>query len=140
MPVLVALEGNARAEQGAFEARPFADADAAAVQLRAAPARRGEFLAQHRIDDHRVLQALFAQAGDGDAVMGDAAQEVGGAVQGVDNPEVFGVFGPAAPGFLAEHGVLRVGPAQLRNDVLLGLFIHFRDEVVGALVAYRYAA
>ena len=44
--------------------------------------------------------------------MGDAVGEVGGAVQGVDDPEMVGLEVGRAVGFLAEDGV--VGESALR--------------------------
>ncbi|MCY1177914.1 hypothetical protein D9M73_182400 [compost metagenome] len=66
--------------------------------------------------------------------MRDATQEVGGAVQRVDDPQVILAFFAAAcvqAGFFAVDGVVRVGLAQGIDDFLLCGAIDFGDVILG---------
>src|SRR3546814_3094524 len=91
---------------------------AALVDLHAAAAAGGEQLVAKRVEDHRVDRlGAFAQR-DRDAPVGEAAQVVAGAVERIDDP---GMAAGAAvallrAAFLAEDGVVGVGPAQLLDD------------------------
>src|SRR3546814_16813796 len=95
---------------------------AALVDLHAAAAAGGEQLVAKRVEDHRVDRlGAFAQR-DRDAPVGEAAQVVAGAVERIDDP---GMAAGAAvallrAAFLAEDGVVGVGPAQLLDDRFLG--------------------
>ncbi len=84
------LERNAGRKQRIFEAMALADANTFAVELRAGAARRGEFLVAHRIDDHRMLQAVAVLQADRHREMRNAVQVVRGAVERIDDPRVFG--------------------------------------------------
>ena len=75
------------------------DADAAVVQERAAPARRREEIVAHRVVDHAVRDLAAVRERDRNAVLRKAVQEVGRAVERIDDPDVFrvgvGAFGGA---------------------------------------------
>ncbi len=58
-------------------------------------------------------------------------QEIGGAVERIDDPDEFAVAAAAA--FLGEEGVLRVAAANGGDDVGLGLAVDVGDEIVAAL-------
>ena len=70
------------------------------------------------------------EAGNADGVVGDATNEVGGAVQWVNNPLVFRIFDAAGAGLFAKDGVIRVGGGQLADNFTFGGAIDFSDKVV----------
>jgi hypothetical protein len=108
-----------------------ADAHLAPVDRGAGAAAGGEqFLAQGVVD-HAVLEPAAVHHRDGDAEHREAVQEVGRAVQRVDDPDVLGIAAGAA--FLGEEGVVRVAALHGADDVLLGHAVDFADEVVAAL-------
>ena len=82
-----------------------------------------------------MFQATTVFAGDADGEVWNAAQEVGGAVQWVDDPQV--VFAFAAAGvhasLFAHDGVSRVSLAQGVDDFLFGGTVHFGHVVLGVL-------
>ena len=55
--------------------------------------------------------------------MRDAVEEVGGAVERVDDPAVLGILAGHLAALLHEEGVAGAGPRQLGADDLLGLAI-----------------
>src|SRR5690606_6723569 len=133
---LVVAEGEAGAEQGAFQALARADAQAATVEGGATATAGGELFLAHRIQDHGVFQAALVFAGDADGEVGHATDEVGGAIQRIDEPQVVGAFALAfqQAAFLAEDAVVRVGLAQCLHDGQLGGAIDLGDVVLGVLL------
>ncbi|MNQ85683.1 hypothetical protein D3C85_1008550 [compost metagenome] len=129
-------EGEAGAEQGAFQALARADAQAATVERGAAAAAGGEFFLAYRIEDHGVLQAALVLAGDAHGVVRNAADEVGGAIQRIDDPQVVGAFALAfqQATFFAEDAVVRVGLAQGLDNGELGSAVDLGDVVLGVLL------
>ena len=70
--------------------------------------------------------------------MGNAVEEVGGAVERIDDPRVAGVFAaarrcPLAPLF-ADDGMARIGGEDGVDDGVLGLPVDLGDEVVLAFL------
>jgi len=112
-----------------------------AVEVRAAAARGGEELLAHRVVDDAVLHAAAHAAADGHAEVREAVQEVGGAVERVDDP-LDGVAGAALArtgdraALLAEEGVVGIGAADGGDDVRLGHLVDLADEVVAALARH----
>ncbi len=86
--------------------RLLADADAPAVELRAVAARGGEEFLPHRVVDDGVLEPAAVLDGDRHGEGGEAVQEIGGAVERIDDPDE--LVAAAAAGFLAEEAVVRV--------------------------------
>ena len=89
----------------------------------AAALRSGEEFIPGRVVHHAVLDRAPVLQRDGDAVLREAVDEVGGAVQRIDDPAVFRLRGRAAgilpfhgARFLAEDGVIRVGLADDVDD------------------------
>src|SRR5690606_33798452 len=117
----------------------FAHADAAPVQRGATAAAGGEFFLAHRVQYHRVLQAALVLAGDAYGKMRHAAQEVGGAVQRVDDPLVVRPFALAGDlaGLFALEAVVGVGLAQQIDDALLGGKVDLADVILGFLLVGR---
>ena len=57
--------------------------------------------------------------------------EIGGAVQRVNDPDILGVFGAVfLPGFLGQNAMPRVGGEQSLDDDLLSGLIHLGHKVV----------
>ena len=75
-------------------------------------------------------QLVAAPAGDGDAVDGQALEEVGGAVQGIDQPLVLAVPLTRAAPLLGQDAVVGEALADLGEDGGLALLVRLGDEVV----------
>ncbi len=127
-------EGYAGGHQGAFHSDLAADPDAPVVEKRAAAAAGGEFFLFHRIHDHCVFGAAPEVAADGDGVVGNARDEVGGAIQRVDNPQVLAVRVADIAGFLPQDTVVGVSLVEVVDNLLLGFVVHIGDEIVAALL------
>ncbi len=131
---LVVTEREAGAEQGAVEAGATADAQATAVQLSAATTAGGEFFLANRVQNNSVFQATAVFAGNADSEVRNAAQEVGGAVQWIDDPQVFFAFDPGAgvhAGFFTHDRMIRVSLAQRVDDFLFSSAIHLGYVILG---------
>ena len=76
--------------------RLVADPDAAAVQLGADAATGGEQLLAHRIVDHRVFQPALDFGRQRHREHREAVEEVGGAVERIDDPQRVGLAAGAA--------------------------------------------
>lgn len=121
-------EGEAGAEQGTIQILALGNAQAAIVEVRSAAPAGGKQLVMHRIIDDRVLQAVEMADGNGDADLRHAVDEVGGAIEGVNDPlEVF--IGDAAA-FLGENPVIGVSAADNLHDGGLCALIDVRDKVI----------
>ena len=85
-----------------------------------------------------MLDAALDPAGDADGEMRYAANEVGGAVQRVDDPD--GVGAVAVAGLEAAlfglDAVIRIGFAQLADDCLLGGAVDFRNIIARVLFVH----
>ena len=110
------------------------DAQAAAVvEPGAAALFGGVELVHHRVVDHRGDDLAVALERDGDRKERDRVEEVGGAVERIDDPAVLAVGALHLGAFLAEEAVGRAGLAELGEDDLLGALVGVRDEVGRAL-------
>ncbi|MNE09261.1 hypothetical protein D3C80_1019330 [compost metagenome] len=139
MVELAVAEREAGAEQGAFQTLAAADTDALAVDGGAAAAAGGELFLAHRVEDHGVLDAAAVLAGDADGEVRQAVDEVGGAVQRIDDPQVVGAVAGALDqaAFLGEDAVVRVGLLQHIDDRLLGGAVNLGHVVLGVLLVDR---
>ena len=121
-------EGEAGAEQRTVQVLALGNAQAAIVEVCSTAAAGGKQLVMHRIIDDRMLQAVKVANGNGDADLWHAVDEVGGAIEGVNDPlEVF--IGDAAA-FLGEDTMLGVGATDNLHDGRLGALIDVRDKVI----------
>jgi len=127
----VGAVGEAGRDEGALERARLADAHAVIVEVRARAAAGGEQLPTHRVVDHRVLEPPAHLGCDRDGKHRKAVQEVGRAVERIDDPECIVLAGPAA--LLGEKCVLRVVTADDADDFLLGGVVDLGDEVVASL-------
>jgi len=96
----------------------------------ATPAGGKQLIAQG-IVDHGVFDAVKVAHGNGYGHLGHAMDEVGGAVQGIDDPfEILALDGAA---FFGDDAVLRIGAADDLDDGRLGAAVHLGDIVVVGL-------
>ena len=127
---------KAGADQAVFELGAFGHADAAVIQVSAAATGGAEQVVAGGVVYHGLLRAAIDHEGNADAVNGKAVDEVGGAVQRVDDPDMAATlvaFALPATGFFGPDAVIRVSGQQRFDDGLLGRMIDLGDEVVGLL-------
>src|SRR5690606_7903915 len=136
---LPVTEREASAQQGAFEALARADTQAATIQGSAATAAGGELFLADRINDHGVLQSAAVFAGNADCIVRNAAQEVGGAIQRIDDPQVVGAILGALrqPAFFSKNAVVWIGLAQCGDAELFRVAVDFGNVVAGVFFADR---
>ena len=112
------------------------DAHAAVVQERAAATAGGEQFVARRVIDDRLRDLAALGQRDRHGVVGQAVDEVGGAVQRIDDPLELGLVGALQAEFLAQDGVIRISGAQRLDDGLLGGAIDFRDIIARPLASH----
>ena len=121
--------GEARAHERARERRrraPMRSCRPLSVQPRSA--RRAERLAAQRVVDDRDERVPGVAAGDRDGPLGNAVEEVDGAVERVDDP-LEPALARAPCALLAEHGVAGPLVAQQACDQRLGVAVGIRDRI-----------
>jgi hypothetical protein len=121
-------ERKAGAEQGVLQG-VVADSHAPVVHLRAGATRGGEHLLPDRIVDQPRFQPVLVAETDGNGEVRNAVQEVGGAVQRIDDPLIL-VLAVLFAAFLGQNTVVGIGLAQNLDNLLFGLYVRFTDEVV----------
>jgi hypothetical protein len=126
-------EGKAGTQQGVFHVDDAADAHAPIVELRAGTACGGKHFLADRVVDQRCFQTVLVAQGDGNGKVRDTVQEVGSAVERVDDPLVLIILGAVLAGFLSEDAVVGIGLAQGLDDLAFRLHVSFTDEVVALL-------
>ena len=127
--MLGVTERKTGAEQGVFHLWDVADSHAPVVHLCAGAARSGEHLLPDRVVDQPRFQPVLVAKTDGDGEMRNTVQEIGGAVQRIDDPLII-VVAVLFAAFLGQNAVVGIGLAQGLNNFLFGLHIRFTDEVV----------
>jgi hypothetical protein len=109
--------------------------DAAFVQVGTAAFGGAKQVVARRVVHHGLFQLALDGQCNADAVNGEAVDEVGRAVQGVDDPDV--VCTPVNACFFArlfsQDAVVGVGTQQGFDDGGFGRLIDFSDEIVGLL-------
>jgi hypothetical protein len=131
--VVAPPERKAGADQRVGHPRPLRDAQALVVEEGAAPLRREEEVVSRRVVDDRLLDLVAKGEADRDRVRRQAVDEIGRAVERVDDPDVLAVARAArAARLLGEDAVARVGREQDVDDRRLGGVIDLGDEVVRA--------
>src|SRR4029077_16775804 len=98
--------GVAGGQERALEAVLARDLHPPAVPGRPAAADSGEQAPPLRIGDHGGQQLTSPPAGDRDAVHGEPVEEVGGAVERVDQPFVLALAEAGAAPLLGEDAVV----------------------------------
>ena len=126
------LERDAGCEHRILESMPVADANPFAIQLRAGAARRRELFIANRIDDHRVFEATAILGADRHAEVRNPVKIVGGAVERIDDPRVFGA-GERFAIFLAENAVIGIRLVQYLDDRVFRIAVDVGHEIVALL-------
>ena len=90
----------------------------------------------HRIVDHPGDDRSFAFERDRDRELRDAVQEIRGAVERIDDPDMGRIGARLQPAFLTEKSVARTRPRQLRVENLLGATIGGGNEIRRTLQRY----
>ena len=96
-------------------------------------ARGSVELAVNRIVDDAREERLFVREGNRHAEAWIAVREIGGAVERIDVPAIFGSVLPAGT-FLGGDGMFRKVFREARDDGLFGTLVGLRDEVHVAFV------
>ena len=119
-----------RLSSSALRAR---DAQTMVIEIGALAALGPVKVAGGRVEDDAGGQNPFALQGDGNGEVRNGVQEIGGAVERVDDPAVglVGAFDETA--FLAEESITWPGLFKLRADHRLGLDVGGGDKVGQAL-------
>ena len=81
--------GEAGGDQAVGHFFAFADADALVVEVGAATAGGGEQVVFGRVVDNCLSQHAIMLQADGNGILRNAMQEIGGAIQRIDDPDVF---------------------------------------------------
>src|SRR5258708_23241059 len=89
-------ERETGADQAVYQFVPLRDAQTLVVQKRAAAAGGGVKIVARRIEDDAMRRDAFMEQPDGHAVLRKAVQKIGGALEGIDDPDVFRLAGRAA--------------------------------------------
>ena len=105
--MLLRFEREAGRDNGAVEVASVAAADGSRSAARLA-AGRGKQFVTHRIVDHRDFSTTFDAYGDGNREVRQTFNEVGGAIQWIDNPLNILLFASVFTAFFGDNGVLRV--------------------------------
>src|SRR5690606_9000827 len=136
---LPVAERKAGAQQCAFEALARADTQASPVECCTTTTAGGEFFLANRVEHYRVLEATTVFACNAHGIVRNAADEVGGAIQRIDDPEVISTFSGALrdPAFLAEDAVIGVRLAQRGHDQLFGGAVDLGDIILRVFLIYR---
>jgi len=111
--------------------------DALLVQVGAGALGGGEQVVADRVVDDGLRDHAALLQRDRDAVVGVAVQEIGGAVDRIDDPDVLAVVVQVRgrTRFLAEDGVVGVGFQQRLDDGLFRGLVDVGNEVVVAFFA-----
>src|SRR4051794_7620048 len=89
-----------------------------------------------RIVDHAGNDGALTLQRDRDRELRDAVQEIGGAVERIDDPGVALVGAGAVAAFLTEETVTRPGLVKVGVEHFLGALVGERDEIGRALQRY----
>jgi hypothetical protein len=133
--VVALAKRKAGGDQALLQPGALAHADAALIQVSAAAlGGREEVVAAGVVDDGLLDLAAHGQR-NADAIDGEAVNEVGGAVQRIDDPDAIRILGSMlAARFLGQDPVLGIGGEQGFDDRLFAGVVDFGDEVVDLLL------
>ena len=135
LQVLAFPERKCRGQDSSFQPDAGGNPQALVVQEGAtATAGSKKFLAQGVVD-HGMLGAAIDLLGDGDGEMRQPVQVIAGAVQRVDDPDVFVISGFTA--FFAQKSVIRVITLNFPYNFRFASLVHFTDVVVTGLALER---
>ena len=122
---------KAGANQAFVHVDPLADADAAVVHKRTDATAGSKQIVAFRVIDHGLLDLAFVGQRDGNGVLRVAVQKIGGAVQRIDDPLVFGGVAGAGAGFFGQDGMFRVGFENGLDDGGFRGVVDFGNKIVG---------
>jgi hypothetical protein len=125
LPLVV---GEGCSQQRAVEQRCRAHVDRSSVEPRAAGARRNEQLALEGVVYHRKLEPSAMLVGDGDAELGKAMREVGGAVEWINNPPML-ALPRAGPALFGEDRVIRKRAFERSDDDFFRFPVGLGDQI-----------
>ena len=131
--VAMAEKGHAAADQGFGQALACRHAQAAVVHEGAAALFGGVKFVPCRVEDHAGDDLPVALQRDRDGEDRDAVQEVGRAVERIDDPAMLGVLAFDLAALLHQEAPVRAGARQFIEDDLLGPPVGIGDEVGRAL-------
>src|SRR5215471_18546661 len=137
-PLAIPKRESGRHERS-LDAFPVGDANARAVTKRAGAPRRGvQLIAQWVPDDPGNELGAFARS-HGNAPERKPGDEVGGAVERIDDPRPRRAGFSRTTAFLAQERVVRKALPDLRHDARLAFTICRRHEIVFLLLRDRTA-
>lgn len=116
-------------DDGFFELGTLADPKGLVVEQNGASFFGSPSFVRHGVVDDAGYDFLAVSEGDGDAEVGDAVEEVDGAVDGIDDPLIVG-FLIAADAFFAIEGVVGELAGDALKDEVLGFAVELELEVV----------
>ena len=121
--------GDAGADEGVGKLRPCRHPEAAVVEESALALLGGENFVRRRVEDQSRHEFALALERDRDGEVGNAVQEVGGAVERIDDEAVgaIGAFDLAA--LLEEKAVARSRAGKLGMQDFLGAMVGGGDEI-----------
>ncbi len=132
--VVALAEGEAGADQRVAHAGALGDAQAAVVQESATALGGVEQIVARRVVDDGLLHHATVCQRDRHAVHGEAVDEVGRAVQRVDDPDIFGMLGAMrAARLFGEDAVVGIGLEKRFDDGFFSHLVHLGHEVIGRL-------
>ena len=110
LEIVAGSKGQAGGDQAGLEFGALGDAQAPVVQKSASAFGGGKQIVARRVVDHGLLDLAPYRQRNAHAIHGQAVDEVGGAVQWVDDPDEFGVFGAVRRArFFSPYAVAGVG-------------------------------
>ena len=121
-------KGKPGADQRVFHFLAAAHANLAVVERRAFAARCGEDILAHRIVDSGGFHAALDLHADRNAKLREAVQEIGRAVERVDDPD--GIGFALCAGFLGEDRVVGVVILDDFDDRVFCSTVGVTDEIV----------
>ena len=124
---------NAAADHRVDQFAATGDAQPAVIEESAATALGGVELVHRRVVDDAGDDLALALQRDGNGKQRNAVQEIGGAVQRVDDPAVLGILALHHAAFLHQEGIARARLGEFGEDDLLGLAIGLADIVARSL-------
>src|SRR5258708_19316861 len=127
------LERRGGGAEAVLQLLALTSPNAAVVQEGAAPMRSREQLVPRRVVDHAVRELAAVLDSDRNAILRKAVDEIGGAVERIDDPPVFLLPRLNQPRLCGENAVVGIGFLHHLDDRRLGRAVDLGDEIVGAL-------
>jgi len=128
-------EREAGADQGVAQLGGLRDTNPAVVHEGAGAAGGGEKIVAVRVVNHRLRELALDLQRDGHAVGRHTVQEIGGAIERIDDPDVIAlrVAARGAGSLLGDDAVARVGAEQRIYNRRFRVAVDFADEIARPL-------